>query len=356
MKNRRTPWLAPLIGALFAACGHGDPSSTPIAPVSFDAVFVVNGGSGSIAVINAATGQAAGTIVLKNAEYPHHLYLSPDRSTLAVAVPGVDLSGGHSGHGSGHATSGVVMLLDALTGSTRTTRRLEAPCHNVIYSPDGKEVWTAQMTSPGTVLVLDPATLATRQTIPVGDMPAEVTFSKDGKYAFVANGMSANVTVIDAATKQVTKTLPVGKNPVGAWPGDDNVMYVDNEEGQSLSAIDVATLAVLRTYNLGFTPAMARTAPGGALWVTDTDNGKLVFYMANSDTKTGEVAAGAAAHAIAFSADAKTAYVTNQGAASVSVVDVATRTVTGAILVGDKPNGLVFRARANGATSHGPGR
>ncbi len=338
---------AALLICLLAGCHEaGPPSSVPIPAIAFDALYVVNGDDGTISVLDAATSQVAATIALENADYPHHIYLSPDRSRLAVAVPGTDLSGGHAGGGGhgGHGGGGSALVLDAHTGETLVARRFDDANHNAIFSPDGAELWTAQ-SGAGTVLVLDAATLSTRASIPVGAAPAEVTLSLDGKLAFVANGGSDDVTVVDVRDRTVAKTIAVGDNPVGAWLGNDGVMYVDNEVGKTLSAIDVGALAVVRTYELGFTPAYAATAPGGELWVTDTDAGRLVFYQAGSTVKTGETATGAGAHAIVFSADGKTAYVSNQSAGTVSVLDVATRSVVKTVTVGAKPNGMVFRSR-----------
>lgn len=140
-----------LIGIGLAACGshdsggdHGghttpgtEPRSTAIAAVTGDAVYVVNGEDSSISVVEPSDGKVLGTIALQNVAYPHHIYLSPDRSKLAVAVPGHDLSGGHSAtaqgggeHGghSGTATQaggGAVLVLDASTGATIKARRLQ---------------------------------------------------------------------------------------------------------------------------------------------------------------------------------------------------------------------------------------
>ncbi|MEO5599382.1 MAG: hypothetical protein ABIR06_00510 [Cyclobacteriaceae bacterium] len=83
---------------------------------------------------------------------------------------------------------------------------------------------------------------------------AEVTFSTDGTVAFVANGGSNNVTAINTTTKAVLATIEVGADPVGAWPGSDNKMYVDNEEGQTISVINVSTLNVEATIALGLLP------------------------------------------------------------------------------------------------------
>ncbi len=324
----------------------GEPSSSPIPAVTYDALFVVNGGSHSISVINATTHEVAGTVVLRNVSFPHHINMSPDRTAIVVAVPGMDLSGGHGGggHGSG-VTPGALLRLDALTGETKAARRLDAPNHNGIFSPDGREVWTSQMQMAGRVLVLDAVTLATRQAIVVGDMPAEVTFSKDGRSAFVANSMSNDVTVIDVVTKRVSKTIPVGAGPVGAWMGSDGVMYVDNEVGRSITAIDATSLKTVRTYDLGFMPGMAATAPNGDLWVTDSVNGKVSFYSTATGTKLGEIPAESGAHAIAFSGDGRSAYVSNQTAGTVSIIDLATRAVTRTVGVGTQPNGMVFRPK-----------
>jgi YVTN family beta-propeller protein len=340
------------LGIVFVVvgCGHHtarEPSSIPITPITSDAIYVVNGGESSISVIDATANEVVGTIELVDADYPHHIYLSPDRSSLLVAVPGTDLSGGHAGggHGGHDAAGGAVLALEATTGALKVARRLDAANHNAIYSPDGSTVWTSQMTAPGQVLLLDATTLQTRSSIMVGDGPAEITFDRSGAYAFVANTGSDSVSILDTATGALLETVAVGRAPVGAWPGSDGRMYVDNETGKSISVIDPATRAIVSTLSLGFTPALASIAPSGELWVTDTDNGKLIFFNAATGAKLGELATGAGAHAFVFSADGARAYVTNQLAGTVSVVDTATRVAVKTIAVGAKPNGILFRAR-----------
>jgi YVTN family beta-propeller protein len=345
--NGRRRWAWSVVLVVIAASGAARtdempaPSTTAISGISADAVFVVNGGDNTLSVVDPGASVVVGTIGIANAMFPHHIYLSPDRSQLLVAIPGMDLSMGHDVSGS---AQGAVLLLDAQTGTTLASVRLDMMNHNATFSPDGSEVWTSQMAMPGSVLILDPATLATKQTIAVGDMPAEVTFTPDASYAFVANGMSNDVTVIDPVTKAIVATIPVDKGPVGAWPAPDGRMYVDCEEGQTVSVIDPATLTVSATYPLGFMPGMVGMPPsGGEVWVTDSDSGQLVFFDPATGARTGQLPTGAGAHGIAFSSDGCTAYVTNQAAGTLSVVDVASHTVRGSISVGNKPNGLVYR-------------
>jgi YVTN family beta-propeller protein len=315
-----------------------------MAPIAGDAVFVINGGDDSISVIDPTTNKVTGTIKLANASWPHHIYLSHDKSMLGVGVPGMDMSGGH--HGGMDGMTGAVLVLDAKTGATKAGRTLDAMNHNAAFSPDDSEVWTTRMSTPGKVLVLDAKTLQTKTTIDVGNMPAEVTFSNDGKVAYSGNGGSDTVSVIDIATKKVMTTIDVGDDPVVPEPGNDGKIYVDCEEAKEVAVIDPASNKIILRYALGFHPGMARTAPGGKeLWVTNGDDGKLAVFAIGEDKKLAEVTTGAGAHGIAFSGDGKTAYVTNQMADTLSVIDIASRAVTATIAVGKKPNGLLYRSK-----------
>ena len=349
--------LLPMLG--LSACNMHDMSSTQAElNINYPAAYVVNAEGNSLSVIDLSSQQVKETISFGEASgghgsmtmsdmvmWPHHIYLSPDGSKLGVGVPGMDLSAGHAGGTSG--MSGRVLVVDPKTGATTVNQQTPVMNHNAVFSPDGSEIWTSQMDDAGKVLVYNAATMALKNTIAVGMEPAEVTISANGQYAFVANGMSNTVTVIKVADKSVAKTIPVGDDPVGAWPGADGKMYVDNERGQSISVIDVATLSVVETVKLGFTPGYAAYHPTrNELWVSQagTGNKVAIFERMNSSwLKMGEVQTGLDAHAIAFSKDGTTAYVTNQGAATVSVIDVAKRAKTKDITVGKKPNGLVLK-------------
>ena len=347
--TRTAPWIiSTALAALLLGCesddgGTGLPTSSPIAAITFDAVFVLNGGDGTISVLNADTQETAGVIRLSGVDYIHHAYLSPDRTRLTVSAPGYDLSMGHGGGQMHHGVQGSVMVMDARTGEMMAACQLPAPNHNVAPSPDGTELWTSQMSMPGSVLVLDAQSLAILAEIPVGDMPSEVTFTADGARVFVANTGSNSVTVVDAASRAVIGTYPVEEEPVGAWPGGNGMMYVDNEHSMTLTVMDAATMAVHHTCQLGFMPGMAALAPNGELWVTDAENGQVVFYDALADLRLGQTPTGAGAHAIAFD-EASRAYISNQDAGTVSVVDVATHALLRTMPVGSTPNGLCFRS------------
>jgi YVTN family beta-propeller protein len=235
-----------------------------------------------------------------------------------------------------------------MTGAIVKNMSLPVMNHNTIYSPNGTEIWVPQMDMTGKVLVYDATTYALKNTITVGMMPAELTFSSDGTKAYVANGDDDNVSVINVTTKAVIATVSVGNNPVGAWTGTNGQMFVDNEDGQSISVINVTTNAVDQTIALGFMPGIAsHNGTKKELWVSDPMAGKVHYWTYDTGMgmwmNGGAFNTGAGAHAISFTTDGNTAYVTNQTANTVSVVNVTNHTVTKTLNVGKKPNGVAIK-------------
>lgn len=338
-----------------------DHTTMPVAVstnINYPAAYVVNGESNTISVIRLSDNTVTETIKLgevsdashrgmsmsSGISWPHHIYLNPSKTQLAIGVPGMDLSAGHGGDMMGMA--GKIAVVNAINGTLSKIVELPASNHNAVFSPNGTEIWTTQMKAMGTVLVYDAATYALKSTINVKMDPAEVTFSSDGTMAFVANGGSDTVTVVNVSDKMVMGQVAVGDDPVGAWTGADGNMYVDNEAGKSITVIKVSDMTVVSTISLGFMPGFAAYNNAmSELWVTDPDNGKVHWYTKSGTTYThgGELATGAGAHAIAFNSDEMTAYVTNQSASSVSVVDVMNHSESKEITVGTKPNGIVIK-------------
>lgn len=325
--------------------------------ITHPAAYIVNGESNTLSVIDLTDNTVKHDIMLgmsgadhsnmsaSSFMFPHHLSLNKTKTKIAVGVPNMDLSVGHGAVPHGGKEKGNVVIVDARTGETLKVLDLPMPCHNAIFSPDDTEIWTSQMAKDGKVLVFDANTYTLKSTIKVGIMPAEVTFSYDGKTAFVTNGDDNTVSAINVSTKAVIKTIAVGANPVGAWTGADNRNYVDNEDGKTVSIID-QNLNVVNTINLGFTPDYVAYIPTNQeVWVTSGTENKIFVYHFHSGmyNKVSEIPTQAGTHAIAFSQDFKTAYITNQKSASVTVLNVETKAKIKDLAVGKKPNGIIIR-------------
>jgi YVTN family beta-propeller protein len=335
-----------LFSLVLASCNedHGDDQVE--LDIQYPAAFVVNGGSNNLDVINLKDLSHGDHIGLGGATFPHHIYLSPDKKRLAVAITSTDLSGGHGGHSGGNG-SFKVLVINSLTGKIEKELSLPKLPHNAIFNGDGSELWVGQADElQSQVNVYATLDWSLKNTINVGKGLSEVTFAADGSKVFAANTGDATVSVINPITKAVLNTVAVGKDPVGAWPAANGFMYVDNETDKTVSELQVAAATVAQTISLGFKPGyVAYHAGNQELWVSDATNGRVVYYKKNNGqwAEQGNIPTGADAHAILFSNDGSAAYVTNQGAGTVSLIRVTDHTVTSTITVGKGPNGIAIR-------------
>jgi YVTN family beta-propeller protein len=107
--------------------------------------------------------------------------------------------------------------------------------------------------------------------IAVGREPWCVAVVPSGEKVYVTNMVSGTVSVIEAATRQVFKTIRVGTEPFGcALTPDGRRLYVANQSSNTVSVIDTAKNAVIRTIGrVGEKPhAIAITADGKKVYVT----------------------------------------------------------------------------------------
>lgn len=340
---------------ILSSCMKHDMDKMEEKNIDYPAAYIVNGENSAISIIRLSDNTVSETIQFPGGGgnmsnmsnmgdmimWPHHIYNKGN--IMAIGVPGMDLSAGHSGGMAG--MKGKVILLDAIKGTIIKDIVTPVMNHNAVFSPDGSEIWTSQMDMVGRVLVYDAFNYTLKNTINVGNEPAEVTFSEDGTKAYVCNGMSNSVSVINPSTKAVISIINVDENPVGAWPAAGGKMFVDCEDGKTIAVIDVASNVKIATIQLGFKPGYAAlNKTNGELWVSDATNGKIVYFKdlgSNSWIKQGEFATGADAHAIAFNGNF--GYVTNQGANTVSLINLSTHTKVKDIAVGKKPNGIAFK-------------
>ena len=314
--------------------------------INYPAAYIVNGASSDISVLKLADNSITETIPLNGAKYPHHIYINPAHTKLAVAITGTDLSGGHAGHGG--AVAGLkIQIIDAITGEIDKEIPLSKMPHNATYNKTGTELWVGQMdTIQSQVLVFRTIDWTLQHTIPVGRGVSEVTFSNDGTKAFACNTIEGTVSIINATLKTVEATVAVGQDPVGAWSASNGNMYVDNEKSKSISEIDVLNNTVTNTLYLGYKPGYAAYHKlSSQLWISDATNGKISYYTLVNNTWAiqGSIQTGADAHAIAFSSNGEKAYVTNQGAGNITVIDVATHSILKTITTGTKPNGIAIK-------------
>jgi YVTN family beta-propeller protein len=147
------------------------------------------------------------------------------------------------------------------------------------------------------------------------------------EYAYVTNGGSGTVTVLDVVNVRVDRELPVGQNPVAvAASPTRNEVYVVNSGaagGQgSLSVIDAEKNAVAATIPLHSQPASIDIDGEGKLaYVANTGSNSISVVDLNSRREVAQVGAGEEPVAARLSPDGKTLAVANRMGNSLSLID-----------------------------------
>ena len=107
---------------------------------------------------------------------------------------------------------------------------------------------------------------ATADILGLGTGPVGIIATADASRAYVANGSSSNVSVIDITAGTVTDTIEIGDGPNGMALGPDgSSLYVTNFISNTVSVIATATDSLVGTIDVGEEPVWVAVAPDGVL-------------------------------------------------------------------------------------------
>ena len=210
------------------------------------------------------------------------------------------------------------------------------------------------------VTLIDARTLKVIRTIQTPHRPRGIEFNPDGTRIFVAlsdpqknvQTSGDGIVSIDVGSGRIDGVYPAGSDPERfAITPDGRRLYAANEDGSWTSATDIATRRIVATLIVGIEPEGVGITPDGR-WVyvtAETSNSVSVI-----DVKANKVVANflvdVRPRAVAFSPDGKHAYVTAEIGGSLSVIDTRTRTVTHTIPLEQrqgKPVGLAVSPDGN---------
>jgi YVTN family beta-propeller protein len=237
-----------------------------------------------------------------------------------------------------------------------TSRQARFGANFVPSTASGKAYVTNTSTSSNSVSVIDLATNQIIKTIPVGNQPRGISYHPGTHRAYAVNTYgSRSVSVIDTISDTVIETISLGDTLAfnSAISPDGTRLYLVgvNEPhpalGANLTVIDTTTNTVTATI-YGF-------VSGGTLTVSP--DGSKVYYVDNNccfeprpngylrvvDTASLQietsVEVGKHPVGVAVTHNGSKIYVTNPASQNVSVIDTATYTVTATIPIPEQPDG-----------------
>ena len=80
------------------------------------------------------------------------------------------------------------------------------------HSPDGRSVWVS-LGRANHVAEIDAATRQVRRTVLVGKRPWGLAFNKSGSLLYVTNGLSDDLTLVDTAQGKASRSVSAGRVP-----------------------------------------------------------------------------------------------------------------------------------------------
>ena len=193
------------------------------------------------------------------------------------------------------------------------------------------------------VSVINLATNTVVTTIAVGSGPQGIAISPDNSKVYVTNSNSNTVSQINTATNTVTATIPVGSFPRGVVVSPDGSrLYVANSTSSNVSVINTATNSLITNVPTGGTATWITITPdGNFIYVSNLNSANVAVINTATNTLTTTITVGSTPRGITITPDGSKVYVSNSGASSVSVINTATNTVIGGpIPVGANPNGI----------------
>jgi YVTN family beta-propeller protein len=144
---------------------------------------------------------------------------------------------------------------------------------------------------------------------------------------YVSNFDDGTVSVIDAATRQVTATVAVGAGPIGvaAAPGGAR-LYVANFLDGSVSLLSTRRNRLLATLPVGDSANGIAVTPDGAFAVvSDTFSGRAAIVATDRFEVVAQVPAGMQPSGLALDPSGEIVFVTDFGSQTITVVDVGAR-------------------------------
>ena len=153
------------------------------------------------------------------------------------------------------------------------------------------------------------------------------------EYAYVTNGGSGTVTVLDVVNIRIDREIPVGLNPAAliASPSRNEVYVVNSgsESGQgSLSVIEAEKNAVVATIPLHRRPvSIDLDATGAHAYIANAGSNSISVVDLKARQEIAQIGAGEEPAAARIAPDGRTLVVANRRGNSVSVIDAAARKV-----------------------------
>jgi YVTN family beta-propeller protein len=297
-------------------------------------LLVLNKEDATLAIVDPASGRVLGTV--PTGQGPHELVTSTDGTTAFA-----------SNYGTGPAPGHTISMIDL--ASQKEVRRIDvAPLsrpHGLAFA-NGKLYFSAEADKK--IARYDPATNKVDWQFATGQATTHMVLpTRDARTIFTSNIGSDSVSMIQqGADGQWTQTvIGVGKGPEGIdlTPSGREVWSAHSRDG-GVSVIDVATKKVTRTIDAGTKRSnrIKLTPDGRFALISDIDTGGLVVLDTATYKEFKRIPLGKSPEGVLITPDGSRAFVAVNGDNHIAVIDLKTWQVSKTLSTGAGPDGMAW--------------
>lgn len=222
----------------------------------------------------------------------------------------------------------------------------------IVANSDRREVYVANYWS-GTISLLDAIELVELELIQVGNAPIAMAVASDATqlYLICSPKAGGELVVIDLQSRQKVRSVPIGTELSDiARKGD--FFYIADTVKNMVHVVDAQTLSIDEQIPVGAKPiALVASPERDFVYVANALDGTVSIIDTISRRVEKTITVGSQPKGLAVDGnyvDGDVVYVTNSGARSISVLDVAKRKVIGdPITVGTNPIGIAVLSSGN---------
>jgi YVTN family beta-propeller protein len=197
----------------------------------------------------------------------------------------------------------------------------------------------------GDLSVIDAQSHRVVRTIPLGKRPRGAAISPDGETLYVALSGSPRagpgvdeatlpapdraadgIGVVSLTRQELLRVLPSGTDPEQvAVSHDGTLLFVANEDAARATVVDVNSGTIVESFAVGGEPEGIAVQPlANRVWVTSEEDGHVYVIDWLAHRVVGRIHAGARPRSVAFTPDGLRAYVPCENSGTVAVIDATT--------------------------------
>lgn len=255
--------------------GGSDPEQFDLSPDG-KRLYVANEDAGLASVIDIESGDIIQEIEVGGE--PEGVKVNPDGSLVYVTSE----------------EEHTVAVIDAESLELITRIEVGERPRDVTFSPDGTRAWVSGEHGRS-ISEIDVASnkVVHTYTLPEGTFPMSVVLSPDARKLYVSTGRGKHLMAIDLDAQQLIDSVAVGKRPWGlAITGDGKYLISANGPDGNISLVDAVTFKVVKTLNTadgawGIAMGPSEQALGGGGPSAEEMEAAFAAIVASGDKKKG---------------------------------------------------------------------